>query len=37
VQQTTLRPEAILDAMITSFKGDEAPLVRVIHALITPA
>ena len=37
VQQTTLRPEAILDAMITSFKGDEAPLVSVIRALIAPA
>ena len=37
VQQITLRPEAILDAMIASFKGDEAPLVRVIRTLITPA
>ena len=37
VRRTTLRPEAILDAMIVSFKGDEAPLVRVIRTLITPA
>jgi len=36
VHQTTLRPEAILDAMITSFKGDEAPLISVISTLITP-
>ena len=37
VRNTNLRPETILDAMITSFKGDEAPLVRVIRTLITPA
>ena len=37
VRQATLQPEAILDAMIASFKGDEAPLVSVIRALITPA
>lgn len=37
VRQATLQPEAILDAMIASFKGDEALLVGVIHALITPA
>ena len=37
VRQATLQPEAILDAMIASFKGDEALLVSVIHALITPA
>ena len=37
VQQITVLPEAILDAMIASFKGDEAPLVRVIRTLITPA
>ena len=36
VRNTTLRPEVILDAMITSFKGDEAPLVRVIRTLIAP-
>ncbi len=37
VRNTILRPEVILDAMITSFKGDEAPLVGVISSLITPA
>ena len=37
VRNTILRPEVILDAMITSFKGDEAPLVSVISTLITPA
>ena len=36
VRNTILRPEAILDAMIASFKGDEAPLVSVIRTLITP-
>jgi cell filamentation protein len=29
-----LDPEAFLDAMITSFKGDEAPLAAVIHDLV---
>ena len=36
VRNTILRPEAILDAMIASFKGDEAPLVGIIRTLITP-
>ena len=36
VRNTILRPEAILDAMIASFKGDEAPLVSVFWTLITP-